>query len=82
MSLFGKEKKHKKNNRRGVSGRKGYFPDIDDYDDEYEDGEYEDGGYYEDESEEYEEEEKERSNTSPGHRHSVHIERGSRSQIQ
>ena len=38
MSLFGKEKKHKKNNRRGVSGRKGYFPDIDDYDDEYEDG--------------------------------------------
>ncbi len=57
MSLFGKEKKHKKNNRRGVSGRKGYFPDIDDYDDDYEDEEYEGGGYYEDESEEYEEEE-------------------------
>ena len=45
MSLFGKEKKHKKNNRRGVSGRKGYFPDIDDYDDDYEDEEYEGDGF-------------------------------------
>ena len=52
MSLFGKGKKHKKNYRRELSGRNGYFPDIDEYEDEeYDEDEY---GYDEDEPEEYE----------------------------
>ncbi len=58
MSLLGKGKKHKKNNKRGLSEKRGFFPEIDDYDDGYgDDGyyedEYEDDEYYEDESGEY-----------------------------
>ncbi len=53
MSLFGKGKKQKKYRDREFSGKRKYFSETDDYEDEYEEDEYyedePDDGYYEDE---------------------------------
>ena len=65
MSLFGKDKKHKKHQNKEYSGKRKYFSGMDDYEDEYDEydeEEYEDeesdDEYYEDEeSDEYDGEE-------------------------
>ncbi len=62
MGLLGKGKKHKRNGKQELSRERKYFPDIDDYEDEYDDDEYygdeSEGEYYEDEDpEEYYEDE-------------------------
>lgn len=65
MSLFGKDKKHKKHQNKEYSGKRKYFSGMDDYEDEYDEydeDEYEDeesdDEYYEDEeSDEYDGEE-------------------------
>ena len=63
MSLFGKGKKQKKYRDREFSGKRKYFSETDDYEDEYEEDEYyedePDDGYYEDEPDDgyYEDEE-------------------------